>query len=637
MALLAALSLGLCAPFTADVHLPLLGAAKAAALAVNQKLRLLHNEIDFGTKHTPHITLYLTEWQCRSDALVSALRSAVVQLATQRCRVTLGRAYAAGKFAMLNVSAPCARVASDAVVNATHRLAAPNQSVPEWVYALPEPARSAKIADVRRFGSPNVFDQFRAHVSVGWASDESSVASAVAQLAYEPGATFRADVVAVGSTGAHGTVLRGRDIARFNLTDDAELCAAHTAARAHETWREPSGELRFPYLVPSGPYSQLWDWDAVFLGVATLAHGSRPYLEGSMANFFAAVNRSTGSVTGCLTASLPTVCSSDPSARDALVHAKPVLIQGAWLASAAPGGDPGRFERHAPAMEALLAFWDRPPRRDPATGLRVWHDQLESGADNGVLSRCPSARSNCWSDSQALTLGSADVMALLIREHTAAALFREHWGGAHRTAAAAHRAAAANLTATLHARLWRQDLGHHAAWNTSSREWIEARTYVMALPLWAGAVNASQADAIAASLAGPDMLSAVGLRSASSSDPRYSNADTIVPYSNWRGPMWLNANALACYGLAKYGHTALALEIASRAVAALAADLRRSRAWHEAYSTESGAALAAPGFLSWDTLSAELLSSLRRGVDPFALVARAEPRGSTEPPESRAV
>ena len=131
------------------------------------------------------------------------------------------------------------------------------------------------------------------------------------------------------------------------------------------------------------------------------------------------------------------------------------------------------------------------------------------------------------------------------------------------------------------------------------------------------------------------MLSAVGLRSASSSDPRYSNADTIVPYSNWRGPMWLNANALACYGLAKYGHTALALEIASRAVAALAADLRRSRAWHEAYSTESGAALAAPGFLSWDTLSAELLSSLRRGVDPFALAARAEPRGSTEPPESR--
>jgi len=46
---------------------------------------------------------------------------------------------------------------------------------------------------------------------------------------------------------------------------------------------------------------------------------------------------------------------------------------------------------------------------------------MESGADNGVLSRCPSARLGCWSAAQALTLASADAMALLVREHTAAA------------------------------------------------------------------------------------------------------------------------------------------------------------------------------------------------------------------------
>ena len=46
---------------------------------------------------------------------------------------------------------------------------------------------------------------------------------------------------------------------------------------------------------------------------------------------------------------------------------------------------------------------------------------MESGADNGVLSRCSSARSACWSAAQALTLASADAMALLVREHTAAA------------------------------------------------------------------------------------------------------------------------------------------------------------------------------------------------------------------------
>ena len=33
-------------------------------------------------------------------------------------------------------------------------------------------------------------------------------------------------------------------------------------------------------------------------------------------------------------------------------------------------------------------------------------------------------------------------------------------------------------------------------------------------------------------------------------------------------------------------------------------------------------ALAAPGFLSWDTLSAELLSNLQRGVNPFKLAPK---------------
>jgi hypothetical protein len=109
----------------------------------------------------------------------------------------------------------------------------------------------------------------------------------------------------------------------------------------------------------------------------------------------------------------------------------------------------------------------------------------------------------------------------------------------YRAMAARHRAAAAKLTRALNARLWRADLGYHAAWNVSSRAWIDAKTYVaavqylqisplylpyisplspyispnryvVALPLWASAVNASQAAAIAQALRGADMLSEVG-------------------------------------------------------------------------------------------------------------------------------
>ena len=58
--------------------------------------------------------------------------------------------------------------------------------------------------------------------------------------------------------------------------------------------------------------------------------------------------------------------------------------------------------------------------------------------------------------------------------------------------------------------------------------------------------------------------------------------------------MWVNANAVACYGLAQYGFKDLALDIAKRVTAALAADLRSGSQWHEAYSTAAdGAPLAA--------------------------------------------
>ena len=108
---------------------------------------------------------------------------------------------------------------------------------------------------------------------------------------------------------------------------------------------------------------------------------------------------------------------------------------------------------------------------------------MESGADNCVLSRCPNRRSACWSDSQAFTLASADVITLLQREHVAFALFSEEWAlrgtgdaDAHLAAAARHRAAADALAAALNAHLWRQDLGSHVAYNVSERAPILAKT-----------------------------------------------------------------------------------------------------------------------------------------------------------------
>eukprot|EP00966_Prymnesium_polylepis_P194406 4506938-Prymnesium_polylepis.1 len=75
---------------------------------------------------------------------------------------------------------------------------------------------------------------------------------------------------------------------------DSVLVREHVASLANATFRQPSGILRFPYLVPSGPYDQMWDWDAFFMGVALDEFGSRPYLAGTMMNFLDHTNVTTG-------------------------------------------------------------------------------------------------------------------------------------------------------------------------------------------------------------------------------------------------------------------------------------------------------------------------------------------------------
>lgn len=66
-----------------------------------------------------------------------------------------------------------------------------------------------------KYGSPNVFTQFAPHVTLGWANNTSLVASAVARLKREgilaQPVRFKAEVVADGKTGDHGTVLKGND------------------------------------------------------------------------------------------------------------------------------------------------------------------------------------------------------------------------------------------------------------------------------------------------------------------------------------------------------------------------------------------------------------------------------------------
>jgi glycogen debranching enzyme len=230
-------------------------------------------------------------------------------------------------------------------------------------------------------------------------------------------------------------------------------------------------------------------------------------------------------------------------------------------------------------------------------------------------------------------------MTFLYREYQAYAHFNQEWAQQlengemndevrqvliqYRAEAERSRTAADDIKKSLNDMLWNESLGYYTAYNLSRAAHdphpVTNRVGLMGFPLWAGLASTEQAARLVKELWKEDMLSDWGIRSVSNKDPRYTNANIIKPYSNWAGPIWVNANAMISYGLLRYNYTKEAKLLADRVVGALGADLDKSKTWHECYSADDGSALAAPGFLSWDTLGCQWQAQLAKGEDPFAL------------------
>jgi hypothetical protein len=110
---------------------------------------------------------------------------------------------------------PCLQEMSNSMVAALYRFITPNQPIPDWVLQLPEPMRSEKITLIKTYGSPNVFSQFQAHVTLAW-DDKENMGPAFNALNLQP-KTFVPTQVGIGQVGPHGTVLRGKNVGSFPL------------------------------------------------------------------------------------------------------------------------------------------------------------------------------------------------------------------------------------------------------------------------------------------------------------------------------------------------------------------------------------------------------------------------------------
>ena len=208
-----------------DIHLKLLEESSSSSclyetsVRANENLRKVSPTEQISFHQTiPHITLYLTNFvDERIEEIVHTLKSIVTCLPQQP--IEIDDAIVNGPYAMYQVVNPKSlQSLSDAVVENIRSFITPNQQVPDWVYNLPEPERSRKINYVERYGSPNVFDEFEPHITVGYddggdggfpSPSESERRRILLGTLGENGSCERAilGMVGVGFVGEYGTVV----------------------------------------------------------------------------------------------------------------------------------------------------------------------------------------------------------------------------------------------------------------------------------------------------------------------------------------------------------------------------------------------------------------------------------------------
>ncbi|MGH9396371.1 MAG: amylo-alpha-1,6-glucosidase [Terriglobia bacterium] len=356
-----------------------------------------------------------------------------------------------------------------------------------------------------------------------------------------------------------------------------------------------SGILKHPYLVPSGPYFQLFDWDMYFMGVA-LSHDSvgRP-LASSVEDFLEFVD-ATANVPGY------TAREIAPDALWALPEmCKPFLAQAAVRASETTGD----YQWVAPYYKRLMetiSFWEN--TRQSPDGLFRWYNGVESGVDNNPA----------VSDRPAVTTEGVDLACYIFREYQAMAIIAEKLGKPQD--AAGYRTKAATLAGRIRKQMWLEPDGLFFNVDSRTGRFIRVKTWTDFVPLWAGVATPHQAGRmIREHLLNPaEFWAPYGVRTLAPGEPLYD-----PDHGYWRGPVWIISNYLLMHGLMNYGYRPQAIELASKTVRLLVDDLKKTGGMNECYNPQTGAPTAGGNFLSWDLLAEHMLEEAQSNSDPTAL------------------
>jgi neutral trehalase len=366
--------------------------------------------------------------------------------------------------------------------------------------------------------------------------------------------------------------------------------------------KPPKGILKHEYLVPAGPYFQLFDWDMYFMGVAlSYDHVGKP-LASSIEDFLELVDEYANwpgytprEIAPDALWALPEMCK--PFLAQAAVRASRTMDDYGWLSR--PNGE-SKKTNYAKLAETL-SFWEN-ARRAP-DGFFLWYNGVESGVDNNPA----------VSDVPTQVTEGVDLQGYLYREYRAMALLAAKLGMSHD--AGKYKEKADDLEALVRTKMWSEADGMFLNIDARTGKFVRVKTWTNFVPLWAGIATRSQADRMIKShvLNPREFWCDYGLRTLAPDEPLY---DPKAGY--WRGPVWVISNYLVMHGLMNYGYQAEARELAARTVNLLVRDIKLSGGMNENYDPDSGQPAAGGHFLSWNLLAEHMVEEAGSGADPTA-------------------
>jgi putative isomerase len=367
--------------------------------------------------------------------------------------------------------------------------------------------------------------------------------------------------------------------------------------------RPPSGALKHEYLIPGGPFTQLFDWDMYFMGVALSYDGVGKPVASSVESFLEYVDENvnrTGYTPREIAPEgfwvLPEMC-------------KPFLAQAALRASLTMGDFTWLLRENGASRETVytklthtVRFWEETRRAND--GLFRWFSGIESGVDN----------SPAVSENPADVTEGVDLQCYIYREYLALAALAKKLG--RDDEAAEFRRKAADLRKLVQGKMWSDADGMFLNIDSRTGKFVHVREWTSFVPLWADIASDAQAErTIREHLLNPaEFRGPHGIRTLAAGEPLYDPAKGY-----WRGPVWVISSYLIMHGLMNYGHAKEAQAIAGEIVSLLVKDFAATGGMNECYSPETGQPAANGHFVSWDLLAEHMVEESEKGADPTSI------------------